>query len=970
MAGKIKKFFKKFKIQRTTILLAFFFLLCFTLMRHLFKLQIIEGDTYVTDFASLTTKKRTIKSTRGNIYDRNGKVLASNLLSYSLTLEDNGSYETTREKNLKLNGVAYRILQILTENGDQVDHSFHVVLNDQGEYAYDLEEGTNLDRFRADIYGYALIDDFKASEPEKVHSTAAEMMDYLAGPERFSILLTGEDAYSQEELDANSLPASYSPAELLDMCIMRYALSTNSFMKYMPVTIATDVSEETVATIMENQSELQGIDVVEDSIRCYEDGPYYSSIVGYTGKASTEELAELRKKNPDYPADAIIGKTGIEQYMELDLQGYDGEETVYVDKMGKVLEIEKDSHIAPTAGSDVHLTIDKDWQEAIYHILEQQVAGVVISHIDYVKTFDADSITDKTQIRIPIYDVFFALINNNVLDVQHFSQTDASDTEKNIYAKFQQKQQQIFDRIRTELTGTDASPYKDLDEEMHEYLDYIVQDLLTDTLGVLSADAIDKTDETYLAYMNEGTISLRQYLTYAASQNWIDISEAAPEGDYLDSTEVYQALADYLADYLKTDTAFSRLLYHYMLQEDTLSGQELCIALYDQGVLTSQEGDDSYERLLSGSLSASDFMISKITTLEITPAQLALNPCSASAVLIDVKTGDVLACVTYPGYENNRLANNIDTQYYNQLLNDLSQPFYNKATQQRTAPGSTFKLVSAIAGYEEKVVNLDTGIECTGVFDLVTPSINCWLRSGHGGLAMESAIEQSCNVYFNMIGYILGKRADGRYSESLSLQKLDTYASLLGMDQKSGVEITESAPHISDEFAVPSYMGQGTHLYTTSQLARYATVLASSGTVYKTTLLDKVTDAQNHLIQDYSAEVESQVELPQALWDTIHNGMQRVVATHDQFDDLKMTIAGKTGTAEEAADKPSHGLFVGYGPYDDPEIALAVRIPYGYSSGNACLAAKDIFSYVFDLEPKDDIITGIASEDTSDTRTD
>lgn len=96
------------------------------------------------------------------------------------------------------------------------------------------------------------------------------------------------------------------------------------------------------------------------------------------------------------------------------------------------------------AGDDVYLTIDKNWQEAIYQILEQRVAGILISKIDNAKTFDKKAITDASQIRIPIYDVYNALIQNSVIDISHFEQTDASSTEKNLYAKFQQKQQEVL----------------------------------------------------------------------------------------------------------------------------------------------------------------------------------------------------------------------------------------------------------------------------------------------------------------------------------------------------------------------------------------------------------------------------------------------------------------------------------------------------------------------------------------------
>ena len=118
---------------------------------------------------------------------------------------------------------------------------------------------------------------------------------------------------------------------MLDSATIRYELNTNSFKKYMQVTIATNVGEKSVAAIMENKTGLQGIDVVEDSIRQYIDDESMAAILGYTGKASSEELTELRKQNPDYSNDAIVGKAGIEQYMELTLQGTDGKETVSVD---------------------------------------------------------------------------------------------------------------------------------------------------------------------------------------------------------------------------------------------------------------------------------------------------------------------------------------------------------------------------------------------------------------------------------------------------------------------------------------------------------------------------------------------------------------------------------------------------------------------------------------------------------------
>lgn len=966
MGTKIKKLIKKIQLKRTTVVILVFIAMAFILIRQIFELQIIQGENYISEFENRITKTRVLKSTRGNIYDRNGEMVASNILSYSLTFEDNGSYETTREKNLTLNGVAYRVLQILSENGDSLSGDFHIVLDENGNYAFDVEEGFTLSRFKADIYGHPLIDDLTK---EQASATAEDMMNYLTGSDGFSIVLYGEDAYAPEELEQYGLPKELSKQEILDIASMRYKLNTNSFQKYMAVTIATNVSESTVAAVMENQSQLQGIDVIEDSVRQYIDDESMGPVLGYTGRASAEELETLKKENPDYSNDAVIGKAGIEQYMEQFLHGTDGQETVTVDNLGKVLKIDENTIVPPVAGDDVYLSIDSDWQSAIYQILKQRVAGVLLTRIENTKKFDFEGVKDASQISVPIYDVYNALVANSVIDIEKFNDQDASDTEKNLYAKFQQKQQEVFDTITNRLTGDNPPAYKDESEEVQEYLTYICDTVLRDTLGVISKDAVDTSDPTYLAWAEEESISLREYLNYAAGQNWIDISVISPKGEYLDSAEIYQAMTSYIVDYLKTDLGFSKLLYKYLLMNDQISGQDLCLVLYEQGVLSKE--DEAYSRLASGELNSYDFMINKIANLEIEPAQLALKPCSASAVVTDVNTGKVVACVSYPGYDNNRLSNEMDTDYYTRLSLDLSSPFFNKATQQTTAPGSTLKLLSAVTGMMENLVDDSTYIECTGKFDLVNPPINCWNKSGHGSLEIRGAIEQSCNYYFNMIGFEAGKNEKDEFSENLSLSKLQKYAEEFGLDENTGIEISEATPHVSDSKAVPSYIGQGNHLYTTSQLARYATALATSGTVYDLSLLDKVTDSQGQTQKTYETVVKSEMtDVPSHVWEDIHDGMRRVVQTHEQFNGLGVALSGKTGTAEIDYRQPNHGLFIGYAPSDQPQYAIAVRIANGYSSGNACTTANDIMEYIFDLADKDTILTGYASTDVSNTSND
>lgn len=125
---------------------------------------------------------------------------------------------------------------------------------------------------------------------------------------------------------------------------------------------------------------------------------------------------------------------------------------------------------------------------------------------------------------------------------------------------------------------------------------------------------------------------------------------------------MYARLIDYVIEQLKTDSSFEKLVYKYVLQQDMISGNQLCALLYEQGVLPAD--DATHDALLSGGISAYSFVLDKIKNLEITPGQLGLDPCSGSAVVIDPKTGETLACVSYPGYDNNKLANSVDSSYY------------------------------------------------------------------------------------------------------------------------------------------------------------------------------------------------------------------------------------------------------------------------------------------------------------------
>lgn len=942
MLKKIQRFLINFISSRTFFLYVMFVVMAVLLFQRIFTLQIVQGEDKQQEFELKIKKERSIASTRGNIYDVNGIALAYNELSSSVTIED--VYESSK-KNATINGILKKVLHILDENGDSISCDFNIYIDDDGEFAYSVTGSRRL-RFIADVYGITRISDL---EERQKNATAQDIIEYLAGSKRYAI------GGLTDPNDKNSFTVGegYTQKELLNIIAIRYTMGTTGYQKYIPVTIATDVSEETVAAIAENQDELEGISVAEDTIRKYKDGPYYSQILGYTGKISTDELTALNSKEgmdgvksaPDvreYELTDIVGKAGIEKVMEEYLQGTKGYETVFVDRMGR--EVEVLDHVDATAGNDVYLTIDSKLQADAYNILEKFVAGILVDKIINVKNYDSTDVS-SANLKIPIDNVYSALFKNNVIELSKMEAAVEGETQYSVYQTILSRRNEVFTWLSGELlSGTTA--YQSLPAEYKAYESYIINNLLPEN-NILSG--VDKTDQTYIDWTTNETISIREYLEYAISKNWIDVTQLPLDGKYSDSSEVYQQLVSYILEELDSQT-FLKKLIPYMIEQNRITGTQVCILLIEQDVINPTE--NQIAELKSGSVSAFNFMVNLIRNLEITPAQLALDPYSASCVLTDVNTGEVRALVSYPSYDNNRLANGIDAEYYSRISSgeDLSRPMWNYATQMRTAPGSTFKMVSSTAALMEHVIDLTTRIECPGIFTRFSDyQPRCWKRSGHGSLNVSEAITNSCNVFFYEVGYQLGLNGD-KYDQDLGNEKLAKYASMYGLNEKSGIEIEESEPQISDALSVVSAIGQGTNNFTTVGLARYVTTVANSGTCYDLTLLDKVTDTSGNLLVNYSANVRNTIDMPQSYWNAIHQGMRGVVQNKKYYQDFGVEVAGKTGTAEEDKSRPNHGLFVGYAPYDNPEVAMAIRIANGYSSDYACQLSKQLMTVYFDLD--------------------
>ena len=909
MSYDIKDFLKKFFSSRLFVLAAVFIVFFGIILARIFTLQVVNGKSYQENFSLKIQMKQPINAARGNIYDKNGKLLAYNELAYSISINDSTTYSSTKEKNKAVNAELAEILTVLKNNGETLNNDFKIDRKKDGTYSFNVS-GSSLNRFRADVFGKSSADDLEYDKDtgiDEANATAEQIMEYLMGKDNFGI------------------SSKYDGDLAYRIVVVRYAMLGNRFARYKEVKIATDVSDKTVAYVNEHMDTLSGISVNEDMIRKYNYSEYFSSIIGYTGPISESEYTALHKKNKDYTQNDTVGKAGLEQYYETYLRGKNGEQKFYIDNVGRISEII--SSTDSVAGDDLYLSIDADLQKATYLALQNEIAAIVYSNIKSGE--------------IPINDVYTALIGNSVINTEHFSKAKASDTEKNVLSVFKSRQKTTLGKIKQELTSSPEALNTMSDEVLDEFT-YIISMLKDDQ--VLLKNEIDTSDSVYQKWKNQ-KISPKEYLSYCITQHWIDISQLNVDEKYADSTEVYDALCKYILKNIKTDTEFSKIIYQYMITRGEISPRQLCLILFDQGVLDYD--DATVNTLKNGSLSPRDFLMKKIYNIEITPAQLALEPCTGSCVVTDEKTGEIRAMVSYPGYDSNKLANGVDSEYFASLQHDKSFPLLNYATQQMTAPGSTFKLCSATAGLAENVTNTSEQIRCTGIYNDISNKPKCWIYPGSHGLDnISEAIRDSCNIFFYTVGNRLAQKKTGSYNDENGIALIQKYAHIYGLDEKTGLEIAESKSKVATEYPVMAAIGQSNNVYTTVALSRYVTAVAS-GKKYNYQLMNKIVDADGKTVKKYKADYEDISDtLTSSQWDAIHSGMREVVSTMDRFQGFDIPVAGKTGTAQQTG-HANHGLFVGYAPYDDPEITIAVRIANAYSSHNAATAARNVISYYY-----------------------
>ena len=767
----------------------------------------MKGEDYLLNLNSTVTQESPIKATRGTIYDRYGRPIAVNETAFTVKIDPSIQVESRT-------AVIQKLVELLEANDEEIIDTFPI----SEEEPFTFSFGGSATRET----------NWKRNMILDTDLTAAEAIEKLR--ERFQI--PEETSNEEARKILNLMGAVY---------MERYKLS--------PISVATDVSEQTIAQIEEQNDQFQSVYIEVDSLRYYPEGKYLSHILGYIRKISAAELAVYEEYG--YTEDDIVGKDGIEKAFELQLNGTDGTMLMEIQNIGR--RVNSSVLEEPIPGGKVYLTIDAELQRYSFDVLEEMMIEILINKLNGISPRESP---------ITVKDVLFSLINGNHISFRKIFVSD------------------------------------------------------------------------------EGSVShkIRELLL-----------EKLPDNNFLEKEEI---------------TALKQTLMA-MIDSNEVPMRDIFLIMYEQELISADEA--LLQRIETASnVTLRQILIEKIEQKELTPQIINLDPSTGSLAVVNIHDGSLLAAVSYPSYDNNEFVNNFNNEYWLKLNSeDLTTPMINRVFNEPRAPGSTFKMLSALAGLRAGVITPTSTIYDEGTFTKAgPPHANCWLHGGsgvsHGHVNIMSALEVSCNYFFFEMAYRMGNRKDGNALKSIEI--LNEYMVDFGLGLPTGVEIPEiyysysdssilriSSPQYfnyisntqfgrnaawSDGDTIRTAIGQSFNSYTVAIMAKYMATLANGGTRYKMHLLDRIESYSNELLVRNSPVVEKELNIPQEHLDVVYRGMLAVTEGNNgtatrRFEGLPIQVAGKTGTAQQEGNRNNHSSFGGFAPYDDPQIAVYVLIPYG-----------------------------------------
>lgn len=802
------------------------------LINTLFYLQIVQGETFNENLNEFIAREIIIPAPRGNIHDRFGRPLATNKTAFSVNIDPSIPL-TQQEFNL----VLLNLIRLLKENNEDFIDTLPITVEEPHEFTFQGQNAERqLERWKTEL---------NLSRNDAM--TAEEALNEL-----------------RNFFGVNDMNVEITNHEARMIVSVRATLFTQRFLSFNPVSIARDVSLDTVTVIEEESERFKSIFIDTEPLRNYPGGRYFSHTLGYIGTIpDTADRQDLLARG--YRMTDLIGRTGLELSFENELRGEVGRENIIVNNIGRRVGVIDGSRVEPVQGNDIFLSLDKQFQIEVYNILESMLAQTIINMLNS---------NDPREQRLTAQQLLASLVRAN-----------------NISAR------SIFES-------------------------------------------------------KEGTSS------YRVKQYVLSIEPESNPATVAGRTKINNIIADGISNNL-------------------ISSSDILLIMHEQEIIT---GDEVFVRQLqTGAISPHRVVVDKLQKGEITPHMTNLDPSTGSVIVVDVNNGDVIASVSYPSYDNNNLVNSLRNEYYTRILNDPTNPLINRPFMEQRPPGSTFKMISGIAAMEAGVITPTTRIFDGTVFTRAgQPAPRCWSNHSHGHINVAEAIAVSCNYFFFDAIFRIGNASQGNSRDSIDM--LNKFMIAFGLNEPTGVEIGEayhsttnlptniSSPELQafryenqgitrswgDGDTIRTAIGQSLNNYTAATMVRYTAGLATRGQMYNLRLLRSISykDGTYH---NEPVPFNMGLEISDSSWDATHHGMLLATETGTArgiFSGFPIRVGAKTGTAQQFANRRDHTSFNAFAPFDDPQIAVYVVIPFSSTVTTASPATqvgRDVIAAYFNL---------------------
>ena len=925
--------------SRIFVLLCGICLLFFILVARLFYLQIIHGEQYEASLTANVSKQVNVPASRGGIYDRYGRPLAVNTAAYSVDIDDSVTLELSEYRQDLVKDLVDNFLEDDFIVGDALP------ITKTEPFAFQFE-GTEKEQEKAEEAWKESI----GLDKKQMGYTAQECLDYL--------------------FDLYEAPAEYSTTEKRAYVYYIIELSQND-KNLMALTLAQKLTEYGETLI--------------DDIPMDMEYPYSFQFNGSQTKEeqwkatmtmTDEELSYDSLETLDFLRDFF----GLPEYLPTDLvrKAVGIRNSLYAVRYSKYQSVTIAAEI-----SNKTLAYVEENQDVFPCVivgttsLREYPDGECFSHIiGYIRQMtESDYALYKDDVDAEGNPVYSAtdIVGQSGIEKLYERELNGTDGVIVMEVDNQGRRMNVIDTTEP-IPGKDV--YLTIDSELQKTAYYTLEEALTDSvISRLSSGGkySVSTTELFASMVSANHISASLILSSKES----DTAQQALLAKMKTANPLFDTEAEDAAETLQTFLLDG-------LNNGGVSAQELLLAMIEQGRAPATQ--EEIDQIQSGSLSPAGFIIRKLESGEMNAADTALDPCTGSVVVSEVDSGQVLALVTYPSYDNNELVNTFNNSYYNMLLEDTNTPLVNRPLKQKKAPGSTFKMIPALAGLETGTITPTTTIRDQGIFkDAGTPYARCWIYSSsgstHGLVNVSHALEVSCNYFFYELAYRMGNAEEGTTEQAITT--LNEYMAAFGLNSTTGIELEEYEPTMASPYnkertiktynpdastsqtrwtdgdTIRAFIGQSVNSYAPVQMNRYIATLANGGTLYTYHLIDKVTNPDGTIHEQTVENVEHVMEFQEENLQAVYEGMYLVAngskgTLRNAFTDLPVEVAAKSGTAQEDLSRSSHTWLVCFAPYDDPQIAITVMIPFGenYGSPAQTVAKAIIREYLgLDYEP-------------------